>query len=171
TRCKNLSKENFLLVGNLLHYLIHEKNHCRNKPMPRNFFFLCVGLSFPDDFKDPNCILLIQKRTSGINHRGINKYIRKSFKKHYGGKFEMASAEEIQNNPKYEDKKIYRFILTDQTWIGGNKVVTNMTSHSDIRYNYTYSMDFHLYARLMEKVYPQFGAIHMFRLKQSIAFP
>jgi hypothetical protein len=132
--------------------------------MSRNFFFLCVGLSFPDDFKDPNCILLIQKRTSGTNHRGINKYIRKSFKKHYGGKFEMASAEEIQNDPKYENKKIYRFLLTDQTWTGGNKVVTtptnysHTTSHSDILYNYTYSMDFHLHDRLMEKVYPPFGA-------------
>src|SRR5215213_9455110 len=65
--------------------------------------------SFPAEFGKPDQILLIQKRPA--KYKPINNYIEKSFRKTYTGKFEMATSEEISRNPKYQDKKIYRYLL------------------------------------------------------------
>ena len=130
--------------------------------------------SIPPQFKCAECILLIAERDKG---KAINNYIRNSFRKNYTGKFEMATQEEIESNPKYQDNKIYRFILSDRTWTSGgttmvNKVtqnyttgpnnsnpsLTGTTSTTDFKYDYKYSMDFNIYDRFEEKGYPSIGA-------------
>lgn len=114
--------------------------------------------AFPPAFGESNHILLIEKRTKGINHNGLNNYIAKSFRKNYSGKFEMASYDEIKNNPKYADKKLYRFILTDEVWNSRTTVTTvNSTGSRSTDYQYVYVMDFHLYDRQEEKEYPAMG--------------
>ena len=119
--------------------------------------------AFPPQFGEPGQILLIEKRTSGINKGGMNNYIQKSFEKNYSGRFEMATADEIRNNPKYKNTKVYRYVLTDNVWTSGSKVVTTTTnpsrttSSTEIQYNYAYSLDFHLYDRAEEKNYPTLG--------------
>jgi hypothetical protein len=109
--------------------------------------------AFPPGFGDPQYVLLVQKRTGGINPRGISNYMEKSFKKNYTGKFEMASEEEIQKNARYQDKNIYRFMLiyimdsyTTQTFSNGR-----MVNHT------AYRFDMHLFDRLNNKSYPSLG--------------
>jgi hypothetical protein len=89
----------------------------------------------------------------------------------------MATREQIESNPKYQDNKIYRFILSDQTWTSGGTTMTNtvtqtittgpnnsnpslsgITATTDFQYNQSYSMDFKIYDRLEEKNYPSIGA-------------
>jgi hypothetical protein len=113
--------------------------------------------AFPEGFSDPNCILLIQKRTSGINARGMNNYLKKSFRKHYTGKYEMASRDEIENNPKYQDKKIYRFVLSDEVWTNRSSTTTRSSTGVSIQYNNSYRLDYRLYDREIDKSYPEIG--------------
>lgn len=118
--------------------------------------------AFPPDFKCKECVLLVLKRTGGINPRGMNNYIAKSFKKNYTGKFEMVTSEELEKNDKYKDKNIYRFIVSDEVRTGGNKSVTQTTSNgmvtgNTVQYNYTYTMDFRIYDRLLGKGYGSMG--------------
>jgi len=118
--------------------------------------------AFPPEFKCSECILLVLKRTGGVNPKGINNYLEKSFRKNYTGKFEMVTPEEADNNEKYKDKNIYRFIVSDQVRTGGDKVVTKTTSNgivtgNSIQYNYTYTMDFRIYDRLKDKGYASLG--------------
>jgi nitrate reductase alpha subunit len=118
--------------------------------------------AFPPDFKCNECVLLVMKRVGGMNPGGMNNYIEKSFTKNYTGKFEMATSDQIENDPKYQNTKIYRFIVSDQVRTGGSKVTTStisngITTGKDIQYNYTYTMDFRIYDRLMNKEYPSMG--------------
>ena len=121
--------------------------------------------AFPPEFKDPDCVLLLQKRTHGINAKGMNNYLKKSFKKYYKGKYEMASLEEINSDPKYQDKKIYRYVLTDEVWRNNQTVRTTTTvtngastsSQTDFQYNNAYRIGYHLHDRLEEKPYPEIG--------------
>jgi hypothetical protein len=109
--------------------------------------------AFPPGFGDSQYVLLIQKRTGGINPKGISNYLEKSFKKDYSGKFEMASETEIERDPRYQDKNIYRFTLiyvmdsyTTQSFSNGRTV--NHTA---------YRFDMHLFDRLNNKSYPSLG--------------
>lgn len=113
--------------------------------------------AFPAGFSDPNCVLLLQKRTSGINHGGMNRYLNKSFRKHYTGKFEMVSIEEIQNNPKYQDKKKYRYLLTDEVWTNNSSTRTTTSSGTSFSYNNSYRIGYHLYDLLEAKGFPEIG--------------
>jgi hypothetical protein len=113
--------------------------------------------AFPASFNDPNCILLIQKRTSGINARGMNNYLRRAFQKHYSGKFEMASYKEINNDPKYNDKKIYHFVLTDQVWSSSQTIRTTTSTGTTFDYNNSYSLDYRIHDRIEDKTYPEIG--------------
>lgn len=113
--------------------------------------------AFPPEFSDTSCVLLLQKRTYGINARGMNNYLKRYFRKLYKGKFEMASLDDILKNPKYQDRKIYRFVLTDAVW-SNNTTVTTSTSHGTmIEYNNAYRLDYHLYDLLKDKHYPDLG--------------
>jgi hypothetical protein len=109
--------------------------------------------AFPPGFGDPQYTLLVEKRTGGINPKGISNYLEKSFKKNYSGKFEMAAENEIQSNARYQDKNIYRFVVkydmtsnTTQAYVNGRFV--NQTS---------YRIDLHLFDRLNDKSYPSLG--------------
>ncbi len=113
--------------------------------------------AFPVGFNDPGYILLIQERTSGLNHRGMNNYLRKAFRKHYTGKFEMASLDEINNEPKYRDKKLYRFVLTDHTWTSSATTRTTTSSGTSFEYANAYLLDFFLHDRMEDKTYPSIG--------------
>lgn len=120
--------------------------------------------AFPPGFNDQSSVLLLQKRTSGINAKGMNRYLNKYFKKHYDGKFEMASIEEIINNPKYQDKQIYRYVLTDEVWSNNTTVRTTTTtlgaapaSNTGFEYNNAYRIGYHLYDLLENKSYPDMG--------------
>lgn len=120
--------------------------------------------AFPPGFNDQASVLILQKRTSGINARGMNKYLNKYFKKHYSGKFEMAAIEDILNNPKYQDRQIYRYVLTDEVWSDNTTVRTTTTtmggapsSNTGFQYNNAYRIGYHLYDLLENKSYPDMG--------------
>lgn len=119
--------------------------------------------AFPSGFNDQNCVLLIQKRTRGISARGMNKHLNKYFTKHYTGKFEMASFEDIMHNPKYQDRKVYRYVLSDQVWRDNTTIRTTATtvgipsSNTGFEYRNAYSIGYHLYDLLEEKNYPDMG--------------
>lgn len=113
--------------------------------------------AFPPEFNNPNHILLIQKRTTGINHKGMNKYLNKYFRKHYSGKYEMASKEEIMNSPKYQDRKIYRFVLSDDVWTSRSTITKMTSTGADIQYNNVYRIGYHLFDLLEDKNYPEMG--------------
>jgi hypothetical protein len=156
-----------IVLINYLSYLLNDT------AMPRKFVFpftalLCLLISctsshvnksrinqsaFPPDFKNSKYILLIEKINRGINARGMNNYIRKSFQKHYSGKFEMADHNDILKDPKYQDKGIYRFILTDVVWSS----TTTIMGPGQMDINQSYSLDFHLFDRLEVKNYPSLG--------------
>ena len=118
--------------------------------------------AFPPEFNCKECVLLVMKRSGGMNPNGINRYVENSFRKNYSGKYQMATHKEIDTDPKYQDKNIYRFIVSDEVNTGGNKTTTTtisngMTTNKSVDYNYTYSMDFRIYDRLKEKSYPSLG--------------
>ena len=113
--------------------------------------------AFPPGFNDPNCVLLLQKRTSGMNHKGMNNYLNKYFKKYYSGKFEMASLEDITKDPKYQDKKIYRYLLTDEVWTSSSTTRTTTSTGTSFEYNNAYRLGYHLYDLLEAKRYPEIG--------------
>jgi hypothetical protein len=117
--------------------------------------------AIPPEFKCQQCVLLVLKR---VNPGAINRYLEKSFSKNYTGKFEMVTPDQVDNEKKYQDKKIYRFIISDLVRTGGNKVETSTISNglktgTTVAYNYTYTMDFRLYDRLSEKDYPSLGVV------------
>lgn len=92
-----------------------------------------------------------------MNHKGMNNYLNKYFKKYYSGKYEMASFEEITNNPKYQDKKIYCYLLTDEVWTSSSTTRTTTSTGSSIQYNNAYRLGYHLYDLLEDKRYPEIG--------------
>ena len=113
--------------------------------------------AFPPDFNNPKYVLLLQKRTEGLNHGGMNRYLSKYFRKYYGGKWEMASIEDINANPKYKDKEVYRYILTDEVWRSNSTVTTTSSTGTSIQYNNAYRLGYHLYDRKSEQALPDFG--------------
>lgn len=120
--------------------------------------------AFPPGFNDKTSVLILQKRTSGINARGMNRYLNKYFKKHYSGKFEMATIADIISNPKYQDRQVYRYVLTDEVWSNNTTIRTTTTtmgaapaSSTGFQYNNAYSIGYHLYDLLENKGYPDMG--------------
>jgi len=93
----------------------------------------------PDGFSNPNMVLLIQKKVTGIGHNKKNRNINYSFKKYYSGKFEMVSSEEICINTKYKDNKTYRYIFHDEIIEGPPGAALN------------YTINYHLYDRITDK--------------------
>ena len=117
--------------------------------------------AFPAAFNDTTTVLLIEKRTTGINSRGWNRFLKRAFRKRYTGKYELASIEEITNSPKYQDKKTYRYILTDavKTTRRVDQVITN-TQAGNVRSQettMTYRLDYYLVDRLSDKSYSRVG--------------
>ncbi len=121
-----------------------------------------IESAIPTDFKKcRQCILLLPKRTSGLNARGMNNYLQKSFTKYYSGKFELAAIEDIENSVKYKDKSIYRFVLEDATITHGYQTRTttgnNISSSTTIQYNNAYRLYYRLFDRLENKEYLPLG--------------
>ncbi len=118
--------------------------------------------AFPADFGKSEQILLVEKRTQGITKGQINRRVERSFKKSYSGKYEMASKEEIETNPKYADKNIYRYVVSDVVWASYNSsrtttVKNGIPTQSTINYQNAYRLDYHLHDRLTDKNYPDMG--------------
>ncbi|HKO79707.1 MAG TPA: hypothetical protein VJU78_04890 [Chitinophagaceae bacterium] len=107
---------------------------------------------------------MLEKRTRGITKGQINRRLERSFKKSYSGKYEMVSEEEIESNPKYADKSIYRFVLSDVVWASYNSTRTTtmnanrtVVTSSSIDYQNAYRLDYHLHDRMSDKNYPDMG--------------
>jgi hypothetical protein len=66
-------------------------------------------------------VLLIDKLTTGIYHNLYNKRRMGDCKQFYKGHVEAVIFKDVDKDPKYEDKKIYRYMLVDgsvsSSWI------------------------------------------------------
>lgn len=113
--------------------------------------------AFPPEFGKPEQILLLEKRTRGITKGQINRRLERSFKKSYTGKFEMASKEEIESNPKYADTNIYRFVLSDMVWASYRSTRTTTSTHTSIDYQNAYRLDYHFHDRVTNTNYSDIG--------------
>lgn len=115
--------------------------------------------AFPKEFGNPEQVLLLEKRTHGITKGQINRRLERSFKKSYSGKYEMASKEEIDSNPKYADKNIYRFVLSDVVWAnyGPSTRTTAASGVTTFNYQNAYRLDYHLHDRMSSTNYPDMG--------------
>ena len=109
--------------------------------------------AFPAEFGEPQHVLLVQKLTRGINSKGMNNYLEKSFKKNYSGKFEMATEADIQTNNTYQDKNIYRFAVI---FVIDSYTTTSFSNGHSVQ-NRAYRCDMHLFDRLINKHYPSLG--------------
>ena len=113
--------------------------------------------AFPPGVKDNSKILLVEKWTKGLTKGTVNRRIERSLSKHYTGKFEMATALEIAKDPKYANKDIYRYILSNQIWGSRSNTITSTPAGSSIQYNYAYRLDFHFTDRIDNRDYPDIG--------------
>lgn len=113
--------------------------------------------AFPPEFGKPDQILLLEKRTHGITKGQINRRLERSFKKNYTGKYEMASKEELETNPKYAEKNIYRFVLSDVVWASYSSTRTTTATHTSIGYQNAYRLDYHLHDRTSNTNFPDMG--------------
>jgi hypothetical protein len=70
-------------------------------------------LSSLEDFNKSQSVLLIDKINSGM-YKGIyNKRRMNDCEKYFNGKVEATPLENVDKDPKYNDKKIYRYILKE----------------------------------------------------------
>jgi|GEM_PF-4032410 len=106
----------------------------------------------PEDFNPRNVVLLIEEHP--LNERWNNGMV-KWLEKEYPWKFEIASLTEIQDNSKYQDKKVYQFAML---WSDiASRLLTNRGASSD-GYHFTYhDLEGHFLDRSIDKEYPKSG--------------
>jgi hypothetical protein len=71
------------------------------------------GLATLRQIDATNTVLLIEKITSGMYHGLYNKRRLGDCKQFYKGQVEAAVFKEVDKDPKYQDKNIYRLMLVD----------------------------------------------------------
>lgn len=71
------------------------------------------GLAALQQIDATNTVLLIEKFTSGMYHGTYNKRRLGDCKQFYKGKVEAVVFKEVDKDPKYQDKNVYRFMLVD----------------------------------------------------------
>jgi len=71
------------------------------------------GLATLGQIDASNTVLLIEKLTSGMYHGLYNNRRMGDCKQFYKGQVEAAVFKEVDKDPKYQDKNIYRFMLVD----------------------------------------------------------
>lgn len=118
--------------------------------------------AFPAGFKDKNKILLVEKWTTGLTKGTVNRRLEREMTKNYTGKFEMVTREEIETNPKYANKDVYRYVLSNQIWSSRSSTLTQTVTNAGVsgnstQYNNAYRLDFHLKDRIENKDYPEIG--------------
>lgn len=118
--------------------------------------------AFPAGFKDKSKILLVEKWTTGLSKGTVNRRLEREMTKNYSGKFEMVTREEIETNPKYSNKDVYRYVLSNQIWSSRSSTLTQTVTNAgvsgnSIQYNNAYRLDFHLKDRIENKDYPEIG--------------
>jgi len=96
--------------------------------------------AIPPDFgKDDSYLICV---LSGKN--SYDKYVKKHVTNHFHGKYKLVLKNELESD-KYKDVSVYRFVLdrTIERNLGSGK-------NSD---NYTYTNDFQIFDRKMDKTY------------------
>jgi hypothetical protein len=77
-------------------------------------------------------VLLIDKLTTGMYHNLYNKRRMGDCKQFYKGQVEATIFKDLDKDPKYEDKKIYRYMLVDGSvstdWVYSNSNGTSRTN-------------------------------------------
>ena len=71
------------------------------------------GLASLREIDASQTVLLIDKLTSGMYHNLYNKRRMGDCKQFYKGQVEAVVFNDVDKDPKYQDKKIYRFMLVD----------------------------------------------------------
>lgn len=95
----------------------------------------------PIEFRPDSGILLIQKPW----HKRDKKEIEEFLDKKYPYKYELVALNDLDNIPKYSDKKIYRFILLMVGGYKAKRVGNEYSMRATVEYDFT--------DRLMEKDY------------------
>jgi len=102
----------------------------------------------PEDFDPQKCTLLIEKHPLNEKYNnGMIEYLQKE----YPWKFEVATYEDIKNNSKYQDKKIYQFVVL---WEDINVKNPYTTERSIITYH---DLEGHFWDRSTDKQYSESG--------------
>ena len=73
------------------------------------------GLASLEKFETSNTILLIEKITSGPYIKIYNNRRMGDCKQFYKGQVEAVIYKDLDKDPKYADKKVYRYMLVDGT--------------------------------------------------------
>lgn len=112
--------------------------------------------NIPPSFNCNACILIVQLADTDKDKFHVNSKAEKNFQKFFSGKSVAITSKEVNENPKYSDKNIYRFIF----------VVESYTYD----YQYTYNgfprvaprlaMQFSLVDRLTNKGYGRVGGFN-----------
>jgi hypothetical protein len=67
--------------------------------------------AIPPDFNCSDCILVIIKPEKKNTIPNFERNVKRQFSKYYSGKYEMATAREVETESRFQDKKIYKFSL------------------------------------------------------------
>jgi len=71
------------------------------------------GLASLEKFDPTQSVLLIEKITTGMYHNLYNKRRMGDCKQFYKGQVEAAIFKDVEKDPNYQDRKIYRYMLVD----------------------------------------------------------
>ena len=109
--------------------------------------------AIPAEFKCPDCVLIILKKEKSDDPK-FNQNVEKGFK-NYSGKFEMVDSADLGTNSKYQDKKVYRFILKGYIYSMEykNMVPRGQSGYREVTTTKRY-LYFQLYDRELNKEYP-----------------
>jgi len=110
--------------------------------------------AFPPGIEDTSRILVLQKRTHGMNAKGMNNHLLRSFQKYYKGPVELATFEEIKSEAKFQDSTRYRFVVVDDAWGG----TTSTRVGTSFNYSSNYSIDYRIYDIVTGKTHQRMGA-------------
>ncbi|MBJ6368905.1 hypothetical protein [Snuella sedimenti] len=78
--------------------------------------------AIPIDFRGDNTTIIFI-----THHRSYNKYLKRNVKKHYHGSYEFITAGEFEENDKYLDTNIYRYVFDYKYISPGGVVFKNQT--------------------------------------------
>ena len=107
--------------------------------------------AIPPDYKCAECILIVIKPEKKNTVPNFERNVRRQFDKHYSGKYEIATAKEVETESRFQDKKIYKFSLKYN--VNDNIAVRPGTTNTYISHNVRLCV----FDRTTEKQYPCFA--------------
>lgn len=112
--------------------------------------------NIPPGFNCSSCILIVQLADTDNDKWHVNSKAEKNFQKHFSGKSVALTAKEVNENPKYSDKNIYRFVFVVESYPYDYQYSYNGMPRTATRL----AMQFSLIDRLTNKGYGNVGGFN-----------